>query len=460
MATDKAPPSFPDGMLRDQAAPHIPHDRDSEEALIGCLLVSPDLYTAVAATVSPRDFYIQRLGWIMEAFAAIRERGGDADIVSVGAELGQRGQLEEAGGPAFLTSLLTRMPTTLHFETYARTVLDRSIKRGMLGLANRVAEQCYGGVASAEIISGLGGALDDLVSRIGAVENTSRPFAEIAGEHYDAVSHAANHPGERGIETPWSGLNNILRYGWKPRFYIIAGRPGKGKSKLLENAAYHAAFKLKKRVAYFCQEQSRTETFNRIISRHTGIDAHRLENGELAGDDWAIYTRAIEELSALSFFILDTPGLSPLQMRAQCRRIEQQHGPIDLVVEDYLQLQAVDLNEKLSSRALENRVQEVSYITRQLKILSRTLNAPVLAAAQMNRNIEARAVRKPMLSDLRESGSLEMDADVVGFLYEDERPDHPNTMHLDIQKNRQTGLLGTLDLLNLPTHFEDMPAPG
>ena len=438
-----------------------PHDRASEEALIGCLLISPELYTTVAAVLSPRDLYIQRLGWIMEAFEAIRARGGEVDIITVGDELGQRGRLEEVGGPAFLTALIANVPTTLHVEAYARTVLNYSVKRRLLGLANHLAERSCEGGETAEIISGASAVLDELAGRVGAVDPAGAPrsFAEVADEHYDLVSYASNHPGERGIETPWVGLNNLLRHGWKARFYIIAGRPGKGKSKLLENAAYHAAFVLGKRVAYFCQEQSRTETFNRIISRHTGIPAHRLENGELSGDDWDRYTRAIETLSGLSFFIVDTPGLSPLQMRAQCRKIVQQHGPIDLVVEDYLQLQAVDANEKISRRALENRVQEVSYITRQLKLLSRTLNAPVLAAAQMNRNIEARAERRPVLSDLRESGSLEMDADVVGFLYEDEPPGKENIVHLDIQKNRQTGKVGMLDLRKLDTHFESVPDP-
>ena len=432
-----------------------PHDRASEEALIGCLLIAPDLYPMLAAIVSPADFFIQRLGWIMEAFAAIRSRGSEPDIISLAEELARGNRLDECGGPAFLTALLNQVPTTLHAETYAKTVLNYSIKRRLLVLANDVAEHSFNGKTAAEIVSGASGVLDELAARIGAVENAPRSFAEIAGEHYEAVSYASQHPDERGIATPWIDLNNILRHGWKARLYIIAGRPGKGKSKLLENAAYHAAFVLRKRVAYFCQEQSRTETFNRIISRHTGIDAHRLENGELADDEWPAYTQAIEALSECSFYVLDTPGLSPLQMRAQCRKIEQQHGPIDLIVEDYLQLQAVDPNEKISNRALENRVQEVSYITRQLKILSRSLNAPVLAAAQMNRNVEARAGRKPMLSDLRESGSLEQDADVVGFLFEDEAPERAKIMHLDIQKNRQTGILGTLDLFNLPTRFEN-----
>jgi hypothetical protein len=240
-------------MAKDKALPQIPHDRDSEEALIGCLLVSPDLYTTVAAMVSPPDFYIQRLGWVMESFAAIRSRGGDADIVSVGAELGQRGQLEEAGGPAFLTTLINRVPTTLHVGTYARTVLEYSARRRLLGLANRVAEQIYSGVAAAEIITGTSGALDELVSRIGAVENAPRSFAEIADEHYDAVTYANNHPGERGIETPWAGLNEILHYGWKPRFYIIAGRPA-GKSSCSKRRLLRG-FRLK-RVAYFARSRA------------------------------------------------------------------------------------------------------------------------------------------------------------------------------------------------------------
>jgi len=452
---DAGPPREYLGPPREYLGP--PHDRASEEALIGCLLISPDLYTGVAAVISPRDFYIQRLGWIMEAFASIRARGGDVDIISVADELAGQARLEEAGGPAFLTALIGNVPTILHVDSYAQTVLNYSVKRRLLGFATRVAGHSYEGGDAAEIISVASVELDGLASRISAAQESPHSFAEIAGEHYDLVSYATSHPGERGIETPWPGLNDILRHGWKPRFYIIAGRPGKGKSKLLENAAYHAAFALGKRVAYFCQEQSRTETFNRIISRHTGIDAHRLENGELNSDEWAVYTRAIESLSALSFFVLDTPGLSPMQMSAQCHKIEQQHGPIDLIVEDYLQLQAVDANEKVSARALENRVQEVSYITRALKRLSRTLNAPVLAAAQMNRNIEARADRRPVLSDLRESGSLEMDADVVGFLYEDESPGKENIMHLDIQKNRQTGILGRLPLRNLATRFESVP---
>lgn len=443
---------FTQPIVEEPVTTSLPHSRESEEALAGALIINPGVYAEVSPYLVENDFYVHRLRWLYTAVGRLIGRGEAVDVVTITDELHDMGRLDELGGPAFLTALADRCPSTLNADTYAKNILDYSIKRTLLTVANHTAEGSYNGKTAKSILSEAQASIDRLSARVGDMETDLVSFRDGLSENYDAVDYASRHPDERGVETPWIDLNKILRYGWKARFYIVAGRPGTGKSRFLENVAYHAAYIKHKRVVYFCQEMSRNEIITRIISRHTGIDSQIIENGEMTPEQWPLYNQAIGDLDKMDFYIIDTPGLSPLQMRAKCRKISDRWGGIDIVIEDYLQLQAIDPNEKVSTRAMENRTQEVAYVSRQLKLLSRSLNCPVLAAAQLNRAVEQRAEKRPFLSDLKESGSLEQDANVVMFLWKDDEPQNQNITHCTIAKNRH-GPVGELDLLTYANRF-------
>jgi replicative DNA helicase len=266
-----------------------------------------------------------------------------------------------------------------------------------------------------------------------------QPIRNVLSAYYDRVGDLAATAGEiRGVPTGFIDLDKILA-GLQPSdLLIIAGRPGQGKTGFLLSVAKNAALVHKKHVAIFSLEMSNEQVAQRLIAQQTGIDSQRLRTGEL-GDDWPLFSQAIEVLSDTQIFLDDTPAITPLQLRAKSRRLHLEHR-LDLIIVDYLQLMTGDTRT-------ENRVQEVSYISRNLKVLARELNVPVLAAAQLSRAVEQRADKEPQLSDLRESGSLEQDSDIVMFLYRPEewqdKEDKQGLVQLKVSKHRNgpTGLM-------------------
>jgi replicative DNA helicase len=240
-----------------------------------------------------------------------------------------------------------------------------------------------------------------------------KPIRSVLSEYYDRIDELARRGEEfYGVPTGFIDLDKILGGLQSSDLLIIAGRPGQGKTGFLLSVAKNAALLHKKHVAVFSLEMSNEQVAQRLVAQQTGIDSQRLRSGRLEGDDWALFTQAIEVMSDTQIFLDDTPALTPLQLRAKCRRLHLEYR-LDLVLVDYLQLMAGDTRT-------DNRVQEVSYISRNLKVLARELNVPVLAAAQLSRAVEQRADKEPQLSDLRESGSLEQDSDIVMFLYKPE----------------------------------------
>jgi len=265
----------------------------------------------------------------------------------------------------------------------------------------------------------------------------------VLSEYYDNISELAARDDEiRGVPTGFIDIDNLLG-GLQPSdFLIIAGRPGMGKSGFVLSAAKNAALTRKKHVAIFSLEMSNEQLVQRLLAQQTGIDSQRLRMGKLEEDEWAKFTHAIEVLSDTQIFLDDTPGITPLQLRTKCRRLHLEHR-LDLVIVDYLQLMSGDTRT-------ENRVQEVSFISRQMKILARELNVPVLAAAQLSRAVEQRADKRPVLSDLRESGSLEQDSDIVMFIYRPEMyeddPAKQNLAEIIVAKHRN-GPIGSVQLI-------------
>ncbi len=424
------------------AAPSIPHSREAEEAVVGAVLINPEVYYDVAQFLAADDFYIHRHKWIWEAFTRLHEQRIPTDMLTVAEELDRVGQLNEIGGPAYLTSLVNQVPSSLNAESYGRIVEGHSIRRKMINAANQIAALAYNEESVVDTV------MDEAEKAIFNVserrlKHDVQPIREVLSDYYDRIDELAKRPEDIvGVPTGFTDLDRMLNGLNSSDLLIIAGRPGQGKTGFLLSIAKHAALTHKKHVAIFSLEMSNEQVVQRLIAQETGIDSQRLRSGKLTEEEWPLFTHAIEVLSDTKLFMDDTPAITPLQLRTKCRRLHMEYG-IDLIIIDYLQLMGGDTRN-------DNRVQEVSYISRNLKILARELNVPVLTAAQLSRAVEQRTDKRPVLSDLRESGSIEQDADIVMFIY---RPDQyekdttkQNVAEIIVAKHRN-GPVGSVELI-------------
>ena len=422
--------------------PTVPHNREAEEALLGAILINPEAYYDVAPFLKPDDFYLQRNRWIWEAFTALHERRAPLDFITLSEELAQKGQLEEIGGPAFLSSLVSNVPTSLHAEAYGRIIEANAIRRRMLNAANQIAKLAYQEDRSVESV------LDESEKAVFGVSERRmtrdlQSIKQALSDYYDRMDQLASQDEEyQGVPTGFIDLDRLLMGLQASDFILIAGRPGTGKTAFILSAAKNAAQIHKKHVAIFSMEMSNEQVVQRLLAQETGIDSLRLRTGKLSEDEWSLLTHSIETLSDSIIFLDDTPALTPIQLRTKCRRLHLEYH-LDLILVDYLQLMSSGMRN-------ENRVQEVSYISRNMKILARELNVPVLAAAQLSRAIEQRTDKEPQLSDLRESGSLEQDADVVMFIHRPELYEKDtikqNIAQIKVAKHRN-GPVGTIELV-------------
>ncbi|KAF0106181.1 MAG: replicative DNA helicase [Anaerolineaceae bacterium] len=422
----------------------IPHNREAEEAVVGAVLINPEVYYDLAQFLQADDFYIHRHRWIWEAFTRLHEKRTPVDFLTVTEALESAGQLAEIGGPAYLTALINQVPTSLHAEAYGRMVEAASIRRRMLTAANQIATLAY---SEGETIENVMEEAEKSVFNVSErrLKKDLLPISTVLSDYYDRIDELAKRPEEIfGVPTGFIDLDRMLTGMQQSDLLIIAGRPGQGKSGFLLSAAKNAALLHKKHVAIFSLEMSNEQVVQRLLAQETGIDSQRLRNGKLQENEWPLLTQAIEVLGDTHIFLDDTPALTPLALRTKCRRLHMEFG-LDLVILDYIQLMGGDTRT-------DNRVQEVSYISRNLKILARELNVPVLAAAQLSRAVEQRTDKRPVLSDLRESGSLEQDSDVVMFIY---RPDQyekdtvkQNVAEIIVSKHRN-GPTGSVELVFL-----------
>ena len=420
----------------------VPHSRDSEEAVLGAVLINPEAYYDVAQFLRAEDFYIHRHRWIWNVFTRLNERRAPIDVLTVTEELSQLGQLAEIGGPAYLTALINKVPSSLNAEAYGRLVEQTGIRRRLLESANQIAKLAY------QEDLGIDSVMDEAEKSIFGVSERRltrdlQPIQQVLSEYYDRIDQLSQRDEDTfGVPTGFIDLDRLLG-GLQPSdLIIIAGRPGTGKTAFMLSAAKNAAQIHKKHVAIFSLEMSNEQLVQRLISQETGIDSHRLRTGKLNEDEWPLFTEAIEALGDTRIFLDDTPSLTPLQIRTKCRRLHLEFH-LDLVLVDYLQLMS-------SGSRSENRVQEVSFISRNMKILARELNVPVLAAAQLSRAVEQRADKDPQLSDLRESGSLEQDADIVMFIHRPEMYEKDalkqNLAQIKVAKHRN-GPVGMIELV-------------
>jgi replicative DNA helicase len=445
--TDYLPPesSYGDDGTAAPAAPSptaVPHSREAEEAVVGAVLINPEVYYDVAQFLQADDFYIHRHKWIWEAFTSLHEQRIPIDLLTLAEELDRKGQLAEVGGPAYLTALVNQVPSSLNAESYGRIVEGHSVRRKMINAANSIASLAYNEDSTVDqVMDEAEKAVFNVSER--RLKHDLQPISAVLSDYYDRIDDLAKRPDEIfGVPTGFLDLDKLLS-GLQPSdLLIIAGRPGQGKTGFLLSAARNAALIHKKHVAIFSLEMSNEQVVQRLIAQETGIDSQRLRTGKLEDAEWPLFTHAVEVMSDTHIFLDDTPAITPLQLRTKCRRLHLEHH-LDLILVDYLQLMGGDTRS-------ENRVQEVSYISRNLKVLARELNVPVLAAAQLSRAVEQRSDKRPVLSDLRESGSLEQDSDIVMFIY---RPDQyekdtakQNLAEIIVAKHRN-GPVGSVELV-------------
>ena len=389
-----------------------PHDLPAEESLLGAMLISRDAVAVALEQCVAEDFYKPAHGNVFNAITSLYARGEPVDPVTVADELRRSGLLEMVGGPAGLISLQAATPATSNATRYARIVSDHALLRRLIGVAGEIADLGY------DVPEDVDAAIDraeSMVFDVGQrrVAETLAPLRDLLSASLDRLE-ALYDRGESitGVPTGFTDLDEQLS-GLQPSNLVIVGaRPSAGKTSLALGMVAHAAVEAHHPVLFFSLEMSHLEITQRLLCAEARVDASRMRNGRLHDSDWSKISHAIGRLGEAPIFVDDNPNLTIMDIRAKARRLKSREG-LSLVVIDYLQLMT-------GRTSAENRQVEVSEISRGLKILARELEVPVVALSQLSRNLEQRADKRPMLADLRESGSLEQDADVVMFIYRDE----------------------------------------
>ena len=412
-----------------------PHSNEAEESVLGALLLDKDAVIAVAQFLKPEDFYDERHREIYECAIVLFEERIPIDVLTVSERLKKRKTLKQVGGASYLADLANKVPTAAHVEHYGKIVKDAAIKRALMVSAGKILEMSLDeGLASEELMDKAESEIFALTQR--HLAQTFTAIRDALAESFDRLDELhKQEEGLRGVPSGFKDIDDTLAGMQRSNLLILAARPGVGKTSLALNIAQNLAVKYKRPVGFFSLEMSKEELVDRLLVAQADIDAWRLKTGKLTEDDFTKLSNAMGELAEAPLYIDDTPALSILEMRTKARRLQVEVG-IDLLVVDYLQL--------ARSRQLENRVQEVSEISQGLKNLARELKIPILAISQLSRAVEQRGTRKPQLADLRESGSIEQDSDVVMFLWREDE-DNTEKIILDVAKHRN----GPLRSINL-----------
>lgn len=397
----------------ERGEPLPPHDIDAEEAALGSLLIDGEAIFKVALIVRPDDFYRERHNWLYDACLTLYDRSEPINQISVAHELAQRDRLEAAGGAAYLSHLVSIVPTSVYVEHYARIVYRTSMLRRLIDAGRRIQAMGYEGESDVDAV------LDRAEGILFRLRHgqSSRDFVHIREilDHYLELVGPEPAPGDGRVASVNIGLADLDRLlGGLHRsdMIILAARPSLGKTSLALNIARNAAIDQKAKVAIFSLEMGGEQLGNRLLSAEAGVDTQRLRLGQHDKAEEERVMEAIGGLSEAAIYVDDSALLRPMEVRSKARRLHGEVG-LDLVILDYMQLMQ-------GNRRFENRVQETSEISRSLKALARELDVPVLVVSQLSRAVEARTPHIPMLSDLRDSGSIEQDADVVIFIYRDD----------------------------------------
>lgn len=403
-----------------------PHDLDAERSVLGALLIDPDAIVKVVEILRAKHFYRSAHGLVYEAILNLFEKREPADLITVPEELKRMDSLDKAGGVAYLTDLVNSVPTAANIAHYAKIIRDYAIRRSLIQSAAQIGEIAQSNDDIDEMLDNAEQALFSVSQD--KLHQDFVPISETLEVTFERLDELSKTKGAiRGVPTGLKYLDRMLSGLQKEELIILAARPSVGKSSLAINFGQHAATTFKKGVAFFSLEMGRESVVDRMISAQGDIDNWRITTGNLEADDFEKYSVAAGELAEAPFYIDDTPGISVMEMRTKARRL-MMDKQIDLIIVDYLQL--------VKGRHLDSRVQEVSEISQGLKNLARELRVPVLALSQLSRAVEQRGGEKrPQLSDLRDSGSIEQDADVVMFLYRPDDDDRENYV-LMISKHR------------------------
>lgn len=418
-----------------------PFSQEAEEATLGAILAYPIAFFSVAAFLKADDFFIVRHRYIWEAMGRLNERSEPIEYVTVREELENMGRLSEIGGPAYLTQLINNTPSAVHAEVYARLVERAATRRRLMSASDEIKALALDeNLTLEQVIADAEARLFDVTER--QLNRQLIPMHKAVNDYFDRIEHLMHNRGEAlGVPTGFKDLDKLLGGMQKSDLLIFAGRPGMGKTSFMLSAALNMA-RLGQRIAIFSMEMGVDQIVQRLVSMESAINSQNLRIGQLSQAEYGRFVKAAGNLSRLSIYIDDTPAMSPIQMRTKCLRMQREHG-VDMVVVDYMQLM------NAGGAYENNRVQEISFISRSMKEMARELNVPVLSAAQLSRAVEQRQDKRPLLSDLRESGSIEQDADVVMFLYRDEiyneATEFPNQADIIIAKHRN-GPTGTISL--------------
>ncbi|MCL0053018.1 replicative DNA helicase [Dehalococcoidales bacterium] len=388
-----------------------PHDIDAEEAVIGSLLIDGAAIYKIATFLHQLDFYSERNQWLYEACLSLHQRDEAINQITVAQELDRKGRLEACGGAAYLSHLVSIVPTSLHIEHYAQIVYRLSVMRRLITAASQIAEIGY--QADPDVDASLSRAEDILFRlRRGQSPRDFIHIRQVLDKYFETSPEVYPKEPMPHVLSGFTKLDEFLGGFQRSDLIIIAGRPSLGKTSLVLSITRNVAVEQGGCVALFSLEMAREPLVLRLLSIESEVNPRRLRLGLQNEDEEKRIMNATGILSEAPVYIDDTPQLRVVEMRSKARRLHYERG-IDLIIIDYLQLMQGDRRE-------ENRVQEISYISRSLKALARELNVPVLAISQLSRAVEWRASHRPQLSDLRESGSIEQDADVVLFIYRDE----------------------------------------
>lgn len=437
----------------DTAAKVPPQNLDAEMSLLGAILIDDEVMADVSDKVHAIDFYDKRHKTVFDAMLRLYEKHQPVDLLTLSDELQKRSELEIVGGSSYLTELTNYVPTSAHSEAYAEMIAQKAVRRRLIKASADISLLGYQedrGVqellerAEAELFSVSDASLkQDLVS-----------LEQILTESFDRMEELHRDKGKlRGIRTGWRDLDNMTAGLQRSDLVVVAARPAMGKTTLVTNLAYNVATKENQSVLFFSLEMSKEQLVDRMLADAAGVDAWNIRTGNLNDEDFEKISHAMGEMAEAPVYIDDTPGLTVLEMRTKARR--QSHTqPLGLIIVDYLQLM------QGSGRTGDgNRVQEVSEISRGLKLIARELNVPVVALSQLSRSVESRSPQIPQLSDLRESGSIEQDADIVAFIYREQYynpdTDRQNITDLILAKHRN-GPVGRVELYFHPERLRFM----
>jgi replicative DNA helicase len=432
-----------------------PHNLEAEESLLGAMLLSRDAIAAAMEICKPEDFYKGSHGHIFSAITSLFSQGEPADWVTVTEELRRRGLLESIGDPSVFVSLQANTPSIGNAEYYAKIIEELALLRRLVSVAGEITELGY---SLPEDVSEVLDRAESLVFEVAQrrVSDSMTPLRDLLGEGLDHLERLyAQGESITGLATGYTDLDEHLS-GLQPSNLVVVGaRPAMGKTAFALGMVAHAGIKLNKPVLLFSLEMSHMELTQRLLCAEARVDANRMRTGKLLESDWAKVGNAISRMSEAPIFIDDNPNLTVMDIRARARRLKSREHGLGLVVVDYLQLMT-------GRNSAENRQVEVSEISRGLKILARELEVPVVALSQLSRGLEQRQDKRPMLADLRESGSIEQDSDVVMFIYRDEiyNPDSADTQgtaEIIVAKHRN-GPTGTKRLAFIGNHarFDNM----